>query len=401
MEKSSVEVWLWLLMVMQPYNPKTNEILARCGGNAAVAAKMVRDGQFPFLNDKERKRAEEVRMNAIKPVLDMCDKNGIGIVTLDDDEYPNALREIRNPPILLFVAGSIEGLNRQTALAAVGTRNVSEYGLKAAAGIVKPLARMGITIVSGLAVGSDAAAHRAALAGNGRTVGVLGCGILVNYPKENAQLKRDIIAGGGAVISELLPMTATFPKYFYQRNRIISGLCSGTLVIEAGEKSGSLLTAEHAVNQGRGVFCIPPPDIFSKRYFGTASLIREGAVPVFGYIDIVDRLLSDYSDRERIMNILDKTDKPRESASEDSKPKSSASDMPTAAISEKDLEEKLSGLQPDEAAVLKAVFERPAGTDELVERCGMDYSALSETITELELSGHITRGMDGRYSVSV
>lgn len=397
MEKSPVEVWLWLLMVMQPYNPKTSEILARCGGNAAAAAKMVRDGQFPFLNDKERKRAEDVRMNAIRPVLEMCGENGIRIVTLDDDEYPNALRGIRNPPILLFVAGDLGGMNEQTALAAVGTRNVSDYGLTAAEGILTPIAKMGIAIVSGLAVGSDAAAHRAALSGNGRTVGVLGCGILVNYPRENAQLKRDIIAGGGAVISELLPMTNTYPSYFHQRNRIISGLCSGTLVIEAGEKSGALLTAAHAVDQGREVFCIPPPDIFSKRYFGVVPLIREGAVPVFGYVDIVARLLSDYSERRRIISELGETDEPREKAPRRPSAKKSA---PPAEKSAADIGEILAKLRPDEAAVLKAVSEQPAGADELVERCGIDYSELSEMMTELELAGYVTRGMDGRYSVS-
>ncbi|MDE7362278.1 MAG: DNA-processing protein DprA [Oscillospiraceae bacterium] len=402
MAKSPVEVWLWLLMVMQPYNPKTNEILAQCGGDATAASKMVRDGQFPFLNEKERKRAEQVRMSAIRPILEMCSKNGIRIVTLDDDEYPNALREIVDPPILLFTAGSLEGLNEQTAIAAVGARNVSDYGRAAAEGILTPLAKMGIAIVSGLAVGADSAAHRAALMGHGRTIGVLGCGILVNYPAENAQLKRDIVDNGGAVISELLPTARTYAAYFRHRNRIISGLCSGTLIIEAGEKSGSLLTAAHAIDQGREVFCIPPHDIFSKRYSGVVPLLREGAVPVFGYTDIVERLLSDYSDRERILNMLDEPEELSKEETRKPQPaeKKSAKAAPPAEIPKSAIEDILTGLQPDEAAVLKAIAEKPAGMDELVERCGMEYSALSETITNLELFGHVTRGMDGSYYVS-
>lgn len=402
MEKSSVEVWLWLLIVMQPCNPKTNEILARCGGNATAAARMVRDGVFPFLNDRERKRAAEVRLSVIRSVMRLCAENGVRIVTLDDDDYPNALREIARPPIVLFVAGSLEGLNGYTALAAVGTRNVSEYGLKVAAGVLRPIAKMGITIVSGLAVGADTAAHRAALSVRGCTVGVLGCGILVNYPRENAQLKRDIIAGGGAVISELLPTAKTFPAYFRQRNRIISGLCSGTLVIEAGEKSGSLLTAEHAVEQGREVFCVPPPDIFSSRYFGSALLIRDGAVPVFGYVDIVNRLLSDHTDRERILKPLGETYKPRrKNPGSAQAPENGKTDAKSDDSSEAALEDILAGLPSDEAAVLKVVSECPSGIDELVERCGIDYSVLSEMVTEFELSGYVIRGMDGRYSVSI
>lgn len=401
MAKSPVEVWLWLLMVMQPYNSKTNEALAQCGGDATAASKMIRDGEFPFLNEKERSRAKQVRMSSIRPVLEMCRKNGIRIVTLDDGEYPDALREIKAPPILLFVAGSLKGLNEQAAIAAVGARNVSEYGIAVAEGVLTPLAKMGIAIVSGLAVGSDSAAHRAALMGRGRTIGVLGCGMLVNYPAENAQLKRDIVANGGAVISELLPTTKTFSGYFRHRNRIISGLCSGVLIIEAGEKSGSLLTASHAVDQGRDVFCIPPRDIFSRRYCGVVPLLRDGAVPVFGYTDVVGRLLSDYSDRERILNMLDETETPEDPAEEAPDAEERTAKPAPSAEPPKQTENILTELSPDEAAVLKAIAERPAGMDELVERCGLDYSALSETITDLELSGHITRGMDGSYCVSV
>lgn len=412
MAKSPVEVWLWLLLVMQPYNAKTTEILAQCGGNATTASRMIRDGGFPFLSEKEKKRAEEVRMNAIRPILEQCRENDIRIVTLDDEEYPELLRSIKKPPILLFVCGSLEGLNDQVCIAAVGARNVSDYGKTAAAGICKPLAKMGFAVVSGLAVGSDSAAHRAALDAGGRTIGVLGCGMMVNYPAENAQLKRDIIAGGGAIISELLPNTKTFSGYFQQRNRIISGLCSGTLVIEAGERSGSLLTAAHALDQGREVFCIPPHDIFSKRYAGASSLLREGAVPVFGYTDIVERLLSDYSSRERIERMLaDSADSYEEAPVRDEPKAPAKKSAPKAAVktesqapsepkTAKPSEDLLSKLQPDEAAVLKLLAEKPADVDELMERSGLDFSALSEAITNLELFGYIGREMDGVYAVA-
>lgn len=406
MAKSPVEVWLWLLLVMQPYNSKTAEILARCGGDATLASRMIRDGEFPFLSDKEKKRAEQVRMGAIRPILEQCRENGIHIVTLDDDEYPELLRNIKNPPILLFVCGSLEGLNEQISIAAVGARNVSEYGKAAAAGICSPLAKMGIAIVSGLAVGSDTAAHRAALDAGGRTIGVLACGMFVNYPTESAELKREIVANGGALISEMLPNTRTFSAYFHQRNRIISGICSGTLVIEAGEKSGSLLTASHALDQGRDVFCIPPHDIFSKRYAGAVPLLREGAVPVYGYTDIVERLLSNYSDRARIEQMLAK---PSENVPVRDEPEPVKKKTPEKAAPKTETrspakrktvmsEELLSSLDPNEAAVLKLLAEKPSSVDELVERSGLDFSVLSETITNLELFGYIAREMDGVYT---
>lgn len=409
MAKSPVEVWLWLLLVMQPYNPKTAEILARCGGDATMASRMVRDGEFPFLNDKEKLRAKEVRMSSIKPILELCRENDIHIVTLDDDEYPELLRNIYNPPILLFVAGTLAGYDERPAVAAVGARDISEYGAAAANAVIAPLAKTGISIVSGMAVGADAAAHRAALSVGGYTVGVLGCGIMVNYPAENAGLKREIVERGGAVISELLPNTRTFSGYFQARNRIISGLCHGTLIIEASRRSGSLLTANHAVSQDRDVFCIPPHDIMSARYGGVAPLIRDGAVCVFSHTDILAQLMQNFSSGELIRKMLDDNTessdaRPEEAASiPKNERKDRAAESETPAEKPKKavpIDELLSVLDPNEAAVLKLISERPSSPDELVERSALDFSAISEALTNLELLGHISREMDGVYSVS-
>lgn len=408
MAKSPVEVWLWLLLVMQPYNPKTIEILAQCGGDATMASRMVRDGEFPFLSDKEKLRAKEVRMGAIKPIVELCRANDIHIVTLDDDEYPLLLRNISNPPILLFVAGTLDGFDERPAIAAVGARSISEYGVTVANAIIAPLAETGVSIVSGMAVGADAAAHRAALSVGGCTVGVLGCGIMVNYPAENAELKREIVKNGGALISELLPNTGTFGRYFPARNRIISGLCHGTLVIEAGGHSGSLLTANHAVSQNRDVFCIPPHDILSARYEGVASLIRDGAVCVFGYTDILAQLIRTYSGSELIRKMLDNNSlsyaaRPKEAVSvPESERKDRApepEEQPVKPKKSKPVDDLISSLGSNDAAVLKLIAEQPATADELVEKSDLDFSAISEALTNLELLGYISREMDGVYSV--
>lgn len=282
-----VEVWLWLLLVMKPYNPKTTEILEKYDYNATEAAKAIRDGDIQSLTDEEKHRAQVTRTADVQKIMDCCAKNGVRIITLDNEEYPEALKNIYNPPIVLFVAGSLEKLNDKFAISVVGTRHASSYAYRVTNYIVSPLAKLGTVIVSGLAYGLDSAAHTSCLDSGGTTIGVCACGILVDYPAGNGALKRKIIDNGGAVISELLPFDKTSGEYFKYRNRIISGLSHGTLVVEAGEKSGCFLTTGHALEQGREVFAVPPHNIMDNSHNGTSSLIRDGAIPVFSYTDIL------------------------------------------------------------------------------------------------------------------
>ena len=275
---------------MQPYNRKTLEILERFDYNAEKAAAAIRDGNV-LLTDDEKKRAAETRNGSVREVIDICRRNGIKIITFDDSEYPVLLKNIDNPPIVLFCAGNLNGLDDTITVSAVGTRKPSDYSIAVTRHIIPQLCKVGAVITSGLAVGIDYEVHKACLNSGGRTIGVLGCGIMVNYPADNAKLKRAIVENGGAVISELLPYTRPSADYFKYRNRIISGLSKGTLVIEADEKSGALLTANHACEQGREVFYIPPRDILSPRYMGVASLGRDGATPVFNYLDILCSLI--------------------------------------------------------------------------------------------------------------
>lgn len=403
MAKSPVEVWLWLLLVMQPFNKKTNDILSECNGDAAQAGRNIRDGKYDYLSDTEKKNAESVRMKDVRELMELCDKNGIRIITLDDDEYPPLLRGIADPPIVLFCAGSLAGLDRSITLSAVGARNVSDYGINVAHRMLEPLARLGIVIVSGMAVGSDAEAHRACLDAGGRTIGVLGCGILVNYPAENAQLKRDIIANGGAIISELLPYTRSFGRYFPTRNRIISGISLGTLVIEAGEKSGSLITARLAAEQDRDVFCVPPQDLFSTRFNGVVPLLREEAVPVYNFTDILNEYSMYFANEKYVKDYVAEIEKKPHELKKPNKPKASpnkkeSDDQPVSARPELN-ETLLAELAPEGTEVMKLLSDGSAKLDELIEKSGIGYNELTEILTELELSGHIERSRDGSFSI--
>lgn len=305
-ESSSVEIWLWILMVMMPYNPKTTLILSMFNNNAKAAAKAIRDGEIQFLSEDEIKRSKEIRNNAVRSVMKICAENDVQIITLEDERYPKLLKTIENPPVVLFVAGDISGLDEGFTLSVVGTRNASPYGYEITKELISSVTRLGAIITSGLAIGLDSAAHKACLDAGGRTIGVCGCGIMVDYPKGNGALKRRIVDNGGAVISELLPFTKTFGEYFKHRNRIISGLSLGTLVLEAGEVSGCLLTAQHALDQGREVFAVPPQNVLKANFAGTANLIREGAVSVFNYTDIVHALIKSSSLNEYFKSILGK-----------------------------------------------------------------------------------------------
>lgn len=235
---------------------------------------------------KVAKKMAEWRELPWQEEIAFCKKNNIRIVTVQDGEYPFLLKQIYDPPYILHVKGFLHAADN--TLAIVGTRNPSFYGLKMAEKFAMELAYYGFTIVSGLARGIDAAAHRGALKGEGRTIGVLGSGFNHFYPYDNLNLANEI-KEQGAVVTEFPFSARPEPQHFPLRNRIVAGMSQGTLVIEAGQKSGALITANLAADQGREVFALPGQvdNIFSK---GVNQLLKEGAALVEDVQDIFDNL---------------------------------------------------------------------------------------------------------------
>lgn len=219
--------------------------------------------------------------------IDTVQKKGFRIVTRHSSEYPARLKEIYDPPFLLYVRGQIEDSDSR-AIAVIGSRRATHYGKKVAEIISEQLVSSGVTVVSGLARGIDSAAHRAALKQQGRTLAVLGCGLDVIYPAENASLYRDI-ESSGAVISELPCGTPPEGQNFPRRNRIISGLSLGVVVVEASFRSGAFVTARHALEQNREVFAVPG-NITSTTSSGTNYLIKQGASLVTSAEDVLSEL---------------------------------------------------------------------------------------------------------------
>jgi DNA processing protein len=217
----------------------------------------------------------------------MSEKYPIQRVDLNDPRYPRLLRLIQNPPRRLYWRGDL-ALASKAAVAVVGARKATDYGKWAAANLAKTLVEYGLVVVSGMAYGIDSEAHRGALAAGGKTVAVLGCGVDVCYPSRNVRLMNEILETG-LVLSEFEPGTTPRDFTFPMRNRVISGLCVATAVVEAGLHSGSLITAERAAEQGRSVYAVPG-NINRAMSFGCNKLIRDGALPIVVFDDVAKDL---------------------------------------------------------------------------------------------------------------
>lgn len=225
-------------------------------------------------------------------IVEYCKKNDWKIITAESEFYPKRLLNITNYPPVIFVYGNEKELNRAEMLSIVGTRKAAGYSVNLTKALSYSLSKAGMSIVSGAALGIDSAAHKGAIFAGGKTVAVLGCGLGARYLMENDELRRDI-SNNGAVISEFPPFSAASKYTFPLRNRIISGISLGTVVIEAGEKSGSLITARLAAEQGRDVFAVPG-DVITSRFTGTNKLIRDGVKPVFTPYDVLSEYEEEY-----------------------------------------------------------------------------------------------------------
>ena len=326
------------------------------GPRAALEADTNRIRRLAGLSEQLARTISEfvVPRDEILRDIETLAKLEIRVVTRWDPDYPLNLKEIYDPPALLFVRGEIKPEDSR-AVAVVGTRNPTRYGIEITEQISRGLVQAGITLVSGLARGIDTACHQTAIQEKGRTIGVLGCGIDVSYPKENKKLIQEM-SQHGAVISEFRPGIAPLATNFYRRNRIVSGLAKGVLVVEAARNSGSLITANHAVDQNRDVFAIPG-NLMNPRSQGCHHLIKQGAGLVESADDVVTSLFPPTA--VKVQEALFKATDQEEELSET-------------------LQIVLDALDPD-----------PVPIDLLCENLKMDAGKLAGLLLELELKGLI------------
>lgn len=313
------------------------------------------------LNGKTVEALVQVRSSVdLESIWQRLENQGISVLTWEDKNYPRRLREIDQPPPVLYVRGGLL-LEDEWAVAVVGTRRVTPYGRQIAEKVATTLAQSGVTVVSGLAHGVDAIAHQAALNAGGRTVAVLGCGVDRIYPPDHRRLAERMLEHG-ALLSDYAPGTPPEARNFPPRNRIISGLSMAVVVVEAGDRSGALITAEFAAEQGREVFAVPG-NINAPQSAGANRLIQQGAHPLLDVRDILDSLDLDL-------------------------------------VTEQQTARKALPADTLEAKLLSLLSQQPMHVDEIRNQADMPIEKISAALTIMELKG-LARQVGGMQYISV
>ena len=388
---SALKYWVWLAECRGVSNQARLALLRHFGSPEDV---FYADAGEILLTEgitrEQAKALEDHKLDKTDKILADCQRLGLRILTIQDAEYPGRLQNIYDPPCLLYVKGRLPAIDEEAAVAVVGTRDCTPYGVACAEKLGYGLASGGAVVVSGLAKGIDAAASRGALRAGGVTVGVVGNGLDVHYPYESRYLYEDI-AAAGALLSEYPPGTEPAGSHFPARNRIISGLSLATLVVEAPERSGALITAETALEQGRDVFAVPGP-IDAPASVGCNRLIRDGA----GLVSDAWDILREYAGRfpEKL-----KQEEAREQPAVlgyQARQKSEPKPVPPS------LDMKKSDLTDDQLALLRAMSdEEPALVDDLIEQTGIPTRRVLSALTLLEMEQLVTQHSGKRYTRAV
>lgn len=375
-EKMSVgkKYWVWLANALGP-GAKTEDVFAAYKSPLDIyeadSADRKTSGVF---TKKQLDKLSDESLEKAERIISLCERNGWNVVTPEDREYPAGLRKLRDMPLALYVDGDISCIRGKVMVAVIGTRKPGVEGVSITHDISTDLVAAGAVVVSGGALGIDSAAHESALYAGGKTVCVLGCGFGTNYLMDNEAMRRDI-SRSGALVTEFPPNTPASRTTFPIRNRIISGMSHAVLVIEAGERSGSLITAKAAFEQGRAVFTVPG-SVVSSAYTGGNRLMSDGAKAAVSARDVLESFVSVYPDR---LNLdLIGTIKYGESLNKRETP---------------------AGLDPDMVAVYNCLGKGPLHVDDMVALSGLSQSKAVTAIMQLELMGHIKETESKKYII--
>lgn len=399
--------WIWLSMVFGTAGCRLWQMMDIFETAEEAYYEMRSGNRLLCLSTAERRTIENISLESAEETVSECESKGVGMICYSSEKYPKRLKYIINPPPVLYYRGNFGCLNGTKTITAVGTRKADNYSIKATRQICSELARNGIIIVSGFAVGTDITASMAAVSENMPTVCVLGCGVDYNYPKENFEKREEIINAGGVFVSELKPDISVNSGSFSARNRILSALGCATVIFGASGKSGALSTANYSAEQGHEIFVLPPADIFSESYAGNVKLLREGALPLFSaddvlaYLgfetsvnaeiraDIPDNFTAGKSVKNRVspekvrtikkdININNSPyDIPEKSASENKKENISKAD--------KIIRDFM--LDGNQKKIIEFLSEGAANTDVIADVLDIEYTQLMTEFAELEMIG--------------
>lgn len=381
--------WMWFAMLQGITAGQKRTLLAHFSNPEIIYNTSDYTGVPGITPDMVLALAEK-NLDPARTMLNSCRRRGVGIVALGEPAYPDRLRAIADPPMVLYYKGTLPDFTARPAIGVVGTRKATPYGVSMAEHISRQIAECGGLVVSGGAHGVDAAALKGALAAQVPSVTVLGCGVDIDYPAANRPLFRKL-EQCGCLLSEYPPGTKPAPWQFPARNRIISGISNGVLVIEAPEKSGALITARDAMEQGRDVFVIPG-NIDKETCIGSNGLLREGATAVFSGWDVLAEYASEYSNALRKV-----TEKPLPVVEEEPPADKKSVDIP-AVTAYSGKENELSDLDETERMLLSCIGPAPRPIDEVVKQAGLTAHAAMGVITKLSLKGLVMHHPGKRIS---
>ena len=393
--------WLWLSNCLGE-GAKFKEIIEDFGSvEKLYESNLLEWKMSPALTSKQVEKLLKVKLEDVDEIIEECEKNSWSIITYDDEAYPQRLREIDNPPAVLYVEGDIGNIESLAAVGIVGTRKASTYALKSAHIMAKGISLCGCAVISGGAIGVDSAAHKGALEAGGKTYAVLGCGFGTDYLIENEDLRQDIVSSGGALITEYPPHTPATRYTFPLRNRIISGLSLGVLIVEAGEKSGSLITANYATEQNRDIFAIPA-SIFDSNFLGTNLLIDDGAIVATSPLTIVKQYSERYEtlDESKALSIKELAQiGKKQNENTPKKDQISFDTMPQDRVKRVDLTNKALDLPEKEKAVFNTLGEELQTVETIAEKSNLNFNEVLSSLTLLEMKGLITSASGRRYKI--
>ena len=395
--------YIWLSLVFGPGSRQAAELLRRFPDIRSLYECDDYPGDIR-LTQKQRSALEDKDLAKALEINAVCVKKGIGVAGYHDRLYPERLRAMNDPPALLYYRGALRDLENEYLVSVVGTRSMTEYGGRITEYFCAEFASAGAIVVSGMASGIDSAAHRGCLSRSGYTIAVLGTAIDRPYPQESEQLYYKIIETG-AVISEYAPGTPYFRNSFPLRNRIIAGISNATLVTEAGERSGALITAKDAIMQGKEVYALPGLS-GSRQSVGTNTLLQKGVRLAYRPSDVLATAELMYPDKIHITAESYRPENRKEQTAPQNTafvfpPEESATDPVTGVDEKHDAVSfrNIGKLEPDEVTVIKTLKGAGGGMyiDEVVALCGLDAGIVMSTLTVLEVYGIVSQKNDGRY----
>ena len=386
---SDLRYWLWL--AQSGLNPAAARRFLRAFGSvkALYLAGQEELGRVEGARSSDLRALGRKDISPAEAIEDACRRQTIRILCLQDADYPDRLRNIEDPPLVIYVKGELPPVDDCLCIGVVGTRKSTDYGRETASRIAGELAERGGVIVTGLAEGIDSAAAKGALAARGKVIAVLGTGVDQVYPAWNGQL-QETVAKNGALVSEYPPGTGPSRYGFPRRNRIISGLSLGVAVVQAPLKSGALITAAHAQEQGRDVFVVPGA-VDDPGFQGSNGLIRDGAQLIRGSGDILEEYFFRYPELLRKMSAI--------GAGEPDNATKEAIDK-AESVDYSSLAEQLESLTEPELKVVDALAQGACFKDELIRRSGLSAPSAMAALTMLQLKG-CAREENGKYRLLV